>query len=740
MDIGIARPTPASSSQAQERSQSNIQVVCRFRPAREKDPFEWYKAIEEQGAVQVDTPERALDFGFDRVFDSQATQGDVYDSVRHVVQGLLDGYNGTLLAYGQTGRWVEMTGREGGRGDALCISHFSTSFITSLFLPIPLPLLLSLNYSGKTHTMMGRPEFEMDTSFGNISGSHLPPDLPSTPHTPRTGGIGVIPRAMDDLFAMVAEFQDTIEFTFKVSYVEVYCEKVRDLLDTENGGDLKLHDGQVTGATEVFVQSQAEILKVIEAGQLGRMTAATRMNEESSRSHALLLLTVTQKNTETFHIRRGKLTLVDLAGSERIAKTGALGLRLEEAKNINRSLTTLGMVISALADGKSHVPYRDAKLTRILAESLGGNSRTCLIVCCAPELSHSQESISTLRFGERAKKVKNHAVRNEELSAYELQILLTRALAEIGQLKALLLVGGRGGENAGGGVEGGVVAVSDAATTEMATAAAAMANLVAAPNSSAVLPAVEEGEAALFSSPVLAAAEEADGVAPLTDDDTHLATDSSSSALAEAEGGEEASASAVLAQEEGRAALMSTGSISVKRAYTEKDNLLSPMEVELGRLRALLGEKDDENAYLSMRNDELARSLAEEEAAVVRAMEEQSALESRLEEAEASRNQMMRAMAEAGQGSMRSNSIREGGSGGEGAMGGGKTAGSSAPPEEWTEEEGKEGGKGKPTPLLFLSVGVDAPNDSSSSNMASSMSPSLRQVYEEKLLSVERVS
>jgi len=625
--------------------------------------------------------------------------------------------------------------------------------ITISLFPLSPPSPPFLYHSGKTYTMMGRPEFEMDTSFGNISGSSLPPVLP-TPRTPRTGGVGVIPRAVDDLFAMVAEFQDTIEFTFKVSYVEVYCEKVRDLLDTENGADLKLRDDPqggvaVTGATEVFVQSQAEILKVIEAGQLGRMTAATRMNEESSRSHALLLLTVTQKNTETLHIRRGKLTLVDLAGSERIAKTGALGLRLEEAKNINRSLTTLGMVISALADGKPHVPYRNAKLTRILTESLGGNSRTCLIICCAPELSHSQESISTLRFGERAKKVKNHAVRNEEMSAYELQLLLTRALAEISQLKALLLAGGGGGNGAEGGVEGELVAVSDAT---------AVAVLVVPNSSMAPMPAVEKGEDISAFSPVLVPVEGADGVAPpsisVVEDGTQAATEPID-ALAEAELREGAAVSAALVQaEEGRAALMSSGSISVVRAYNEKDNLLSPLEGELSRLRAVLGEKNDENAYLSMRNDELATRLAEEEAAVVRAMEEQSALESRLREAEASMNQMMRTMAEAGQGSMRSNSVREGGSGGEGGMGGksfgspvpkllahGEGDASSAPPEEGTEKGGKEGGKGKPSPVLSLSAGVEAANSSSSSNnLTPPMSPSLRQVYEEKLLSVERVS
>lgn len=685
-------PMPALSSQAQERSISqSIQVVCRFRPARVNDPFEWYNAMEDQAVVQVNISERALDFGFDRVFNSQATQADVYDSVRHVVLGLLDGFNGTLLCYGQTG-------------------------------------------SGKTHTMMGQPEVEMDMSFGNTNGSSLP--VPPTNRTPRRDGVGVIPRAVDDLFAMVAEFQDTIEFTFKVSYVEVYCEKVRDLLNTETGGDLKLRDDPqggvaVTGATEVFAATQAEILKVIEAGQLGRMTAATRMNEESSRSHALLLLTVTQKNTATNHVRRGRLTLVDLAGSERIAKTGASGLRLEEAKNINRSLTTLGMVISALADGRPHIPYRDAKLTRILAESLGGNSRTCLVVCCAPELSHSQESISTLRFGERAKKVKNHAVRNEEMSAYELQVLLTRALDEIEHLNVLLLPGGIGGDRLGR-MEGKLVTVSDAAATDMA--ATTVAALVERHKE-------ERGRASL-SSPILAHVEGADSVDPhsckVVDDCTYVATKPSASTMLR----EGSVASASLAQEEvGRAADMSSGSISTVCAYNDKDDCLSSMEVELGRLRALLKEKGDENAYLTLKNDELITRLAEEEAAVIRAMEEQSALESRLLEAEVSMNQMRRIMMETQQGPMRSNSVKEGGSGSlvtpillqE-------NRGRSAPSEEVTEGEEKKGNKGKPPSLLSLSAGMEASSSCNNNYVPPPMSPSLQEIYEEKLRSVERVS
>ena len=125
--------------------------------------------------------------------------------------------------------------------------------------------------------------------------------------------------------------------------------------------------------------------------------------------------------------------LGDLAGSERIKKTQVRGVRLDEAKMINRSLTTLGMVINSLTDGSKHVPYRDSKLTRVLQESLGGNSRTALIVCCAPERDHGQETISTLRFGERASRIKNKIVRNEELSVSELKEVRTDTFERTGR-------------------------------------------------------------------------------------------------------------------------------------------------------------------------------------------------------------------------------------------------------------------------------------------------------------------
>ena len=143
-------------------------------------------------------------------------------------------------------------------------------------------------------------------------------------------------------------------------------------------------------------------------GNSNRSIASTLMNDESSRSHSIFILTVTQNNMEDLSCKVGKLYLVDLAGSEKIAKTGAQGTTLDEAKKINQSLTTLGKVITALTDKKSsHVPYRESKLTRILQESLGGNSRTCLIITCSPHPFNEQETLSTLRFGQRARNIKN---------------------------------------------------------------------------------------------------------------------------------------------------------------------------------------------------------------------------------------------------------------------------------------------------------------------------------------------
>ncbi|XP_022244215.1 kinesin heavy chain-like isoform X2 [Limulus polyphemus] len=217
---------------------------------------------------------------------------------------------------------------------------------------------------------------------------------------------------------------ENVEFHIKVSYFEIYLDKIRDLLDVSKT-NLSVHEDKnrvpyVKGATERFVTSPEEVMEVIDEGKANRHIAVTNMNEHSSRSHSVFLINVKQENMENQKKLSGKLYLVDLAGSEKVSKTGAEGMVLDEAKNINKSLSALGNVISALADGnKSHIPYRDSKLTRILQESLGGNSRTTIIICCSPASYNETETKSTLEFGRRAKTVKNTVVVNEELTAEE---------------------------------------------------------------------------------------------------------------------------------------------------------------------------------------------------------------------------------------------------------------------------------------------------------------------------------
>lgn len=296
-------------------------------------------------------------------------QTDLFEySIRPTVDDLLNGYNGTVFAYGQTG-------------------------------------------AGKSYTMMGS-DIEDET------------------------GKGVIPRIVEQIFASILASPSNMEYTVRVSYMEIYMERIRDLLVPQND-NLPVHEEKsrgvyVKGLLEVYVSSVQEVYEVMRRGGTSRAVAATNMNQESSRSHSIFVITVTQKNVESGSAKSGQLFLVDLAGSEKVGKTGASGQTLEEAKKINKSLSALGMVINALTDGKSsHVPYRDSKLTRILQESLGGNSRTTLIINCSPSSYNDAETISTLRFGVRAKAIKNKAKVNSELSPAELKQLLRKAQNQV---------------------------------------------------------------------------------------------------------------------------------------------------------------------------------------------------------------------------------------------------------------------------------------------------------------------
>ncbi|KAK2804034.1 kinesin-like protein Klp8 [Onygenales sp. PD_10] len=278
---------------------------------------------------------------------------------------------------------------------------------------------------------------------------------------------GVIPKICKDMFQRIAAIQSAdknLTCTVEVSYLEIYNERVRDLLNPATKGNLKVREHPSTGPyvedlAKLVVRSFQEIENLMDEGNKARTVAATNMNETSSRSHAVFTLTVTQKRHDaetTMDTEKvSRISLVDLAGSERATSTGATGARLKEGAEINRSLSTLGRVIAALADlssGKkknaSMVPYRDSVLTWLLKDSLGGNSMTAMIAAISPADINYEETLSTLRYADSAKRIKNHAVVNEDPNAR----MIRELKEELAQLRSKL----GGGAVSGGGAAGGI--------------------------------------------------------------------------------------------------------------------------------------------------------------------------------------------------------------------------------------------------------------------------------------------
>ncbi|XP_029686297.1 kinesin-1 heavy chain isoform X2 [Takifugu rubripes] len=333
-------------------AECTIKVMCRFRPLNSSEVTRGDRYIPKfQGEDTIVIGGKP--YMFDRVLQPNTSQEQVYNTcAQRIVKDVLDGYNGTIFAYGQTS-------------------------------------------SGKTHTMEG-----------NLHD---------------TDSMGIIPRIVQDIFNYIYSMDENLEFHIKVSYFEIYLDKIRDLLDVSKT-NLSVHEDKnrvpyVKGCTERFVCSPEEVMDTIDEGKSNRHVAVTNMNEHSSRSHSIFLINVKQENTMTEHKLSGKLYLVDLAGSEKVSKTGAEGAVLDEAKNINKSLSSLGNVISALAEGTAYIPYRDSKMTRILQDSLGGNCRTTIVICCSPSSYNEAETKSTLMFGQRAKTIKNTVTVNIELTA-----------------------------------------------------------------------------------------------------------------------------------------------------------------------------------------------------------------------------------------------------------------------------------------------------------------------------------
>ncbi|NXX42477.1 KIF15 protein, partial [Tricholaema leucomelas] len=328
-------------------------------------------------------------FTFDYVANMETTQESVFSSVaKNIVQSCMNGYNGTIFAYGQTG-------------------------------------------SGKTFTMMG------------------PSDSDNFTHSLR----GVIPRSFEYLFFLIEREKEKAgsgkSFLCKCSFIEIYNEQIFDLLDPASAGLLlreHIKKGVfVDGAVEQVLSSAAEACQVLTTGWRNRRVASTSMNRESSRSHAVFTITVEsmEKNNEVVNIRSSLLNLVDLAGSERQKDTHTEGLRLKEAGNINRSLSCLGLVITALVDvgnGKQrHICYRDSKLTFLLRDSLGGNAKTSIIANVHPGSRCFGETLSTLNFAQRAKLIKNKAVVNEDTqgNVSQLQAEVKKLREQLAQLTSV---------------------------------------------------------------------------------------------------------------------------------------------------------------------------------------------------------------------------------------------------------------------------------------------------------------
>ncbi|XP_047442586.1 kinesin-like protein KIF1A isoform X4 [Mugil cephalus] len=387
---------------------ASVKVAVRVRPFNSREMAKESKCIIQMSGntTTIINPKQAKDnksFNFDYSYWSHTTPEDVnYASQMLVYKDIgeemllhaFEGYNVCIFAYGQTG-------------------------------------------AGKSYTMMGKQDVKDQQ--------------------------GIIPLLCEDLFTKISDNTDnSMSYSVEVSYMEIYCERVRDLLNPKNKGNLRVREHPLMGPyvedlSKLAVTSYNDIQDLMDSGNKARTVAATNMNETSSRSHAVFNIIFTQKRldaeTDNTSEKVSKISLVDLAGSERADSTGAKGTRLKEGANINKSLTTLGKVISALAEVdsgpnknkkkkkvESFIPYRDSVLTWLLRENLGGNSRTAMVAALSPADINYDETLSTLRYADRAKQIRCNAVINEDPN----NRLVRELKEEVSRLKDLLFAQGLG--------------------------------------------------------------------------------------------------------------------------------------------------------------------------------------------------------------------------------------------------------------------------------------------------------
>ncbi|XP_035379959.1 kinesin-like protein KIF1A isoform X3 [Electrophorus electricus] len=387
---------------------ASVKVAVRVRPFNSREMSKESKCIIQMSGntttiINPKVPKETKSFSFDYSYWSHTSPEDInYASQRQVYRDIGDemllhafeGYNVCIFAYGQTG-------------------------------------------AGKSYTMMGKQETDQQ---------------------------GIIPQLCEDLFTKInhSNTDNSMSYSVEVSYMEIYCERVRDLLNPKNKGNLRVREHPLLGPyvedlSKLAVMSYNDIQDLMDSGNKARTVAATNMNETSSRSHAVFNIIFTQRrhDSETDNVSEkvSKISLVDLAGSERADSTGAKGTRLKEGANINKSLTTLGKVISALAEVdsgsnknkkkkkvESFIPYRDSVLTWLLRENLGGNSRTAMVAALSPADINYDETLSTLRYADRAKQIRCNAVINEDPN----NRLVRELKEEVSRLKDLLYAQGLG--------------------------------------------------------------------------------------------------------------------------------------------------------------------------------------------------------------------------------------------------------------------------------------------------------
>ncbi|KAE9548194.1 hypothetical protein FO519_008596 [Halicephalobus sp. NKZ332] len=351
-----------------KNGKKNVQVVVRLRPLNNTERNEGgISTIKADVVTKTIATSVGKQFGpFDKCYGPEATQQEVYmDTVAPLIKEVLNGFNCTVFAYGQTG-------------------------------------------TGKTFTMEGTHDEEGDYSWDS---------------DPKAG---IIPRALHQIFSALAGIED---FCVRVSYVELYNEELYDLLGPAGDAEqrLRIFDDKAHGngilinnLTEVTVRNRNEVYSLLKKGAERRRTAATLMNMSSSRSHSVFTVSVLFRDNETkseeLLLKTGKLNLVDLAGSENIGRSGSTAGRAREAGSINQSLLTLGRVITALTSNASHIPYRESKLTRILQDSLGGKTITTIIATLTPSSTSLEESVSTLEYAQRAKNIKNSPEVNQQIT------------------------------------------------------------------------------------------------------------------------------------------------------------------------------------------------------------------------------------------------------------------------------------------------------------------------------------